>query len=155
DDAKGEVMTGVSLRTLGFPEIVSDAAPIRLNLRKGLALLVYLAEARGAVARDVLATLLWPESPDDTGRARLRRLLHRIELTFDRKIFETDRTTVKLSPAIALTADSLAFEAACDRGAFEEACQHYRGDFLAGFTLDDCAAFDEWAFFRREALRGR
>jgi DNA-binding SARP family transcriptional activator/pimeloyl-ACP methyl ester carboxylesterase len=148
-------MTGVSLRTLGFPEIASDGSPVRLNLRKGVALLVYLAEARGAVARDVLATLLWPESPSDTARARLRRLLHRIELTFDQEIFETDRTTVQLSPAIGLTIDSLEFEAACDRGAFEEACRHYRGDFLAGFALADCAAFDEWAFFRREALRGR
>ena len=56
-------MTGFSLQTLGFPEIHGDDQPIKLALRKGLALLIYLAEARGAVARDVIATLLWPESP--------------------------------------------------------------------------------------------
>jgi predicted ATPase len=29
----------------------------------------------------------------------------------------------------------------------------YRGDFLAGFTLSDCPAFDEWQFFQAESLR--
>ncbi len=148
-------MTGFSLQTLGFPEIHGDNRPIKLNLRKGLALLIYLAEAQGAVARDVIATLLWPESPRDTARARLRRMLHRIELTLGQHIFETDRTSVRWSPAVELKVDSHLFESACDGGAFEEACLRYRGDFLAGFSLADCPEFDDWAFFRREALRGR
>jgi pimeloyl-ACP methyl ester carboxylesterase len=29
------------------------------------------------------------------------------------------------------------------------------GDFLEGFSPGDCPQFDEWTFFRREALRGR
>ncbi len=148
-------MTGFSLQTLGLPEIQGDDRPIRLNLRKGLALLIYLAEARGAVARDVLATLLWPESPHETARARLRRLLHRIELALGQHVFEADRTSVRWSPAVDLKVDSQLFESACDRGAFEEACLGYRGDFLAGFSLGDCPEFDDWAFYRREALRGR
>ena len=91
-------MTGFSLGTFGFPEISGDNRPIKLNLRKGLALLIYLAEARGPVARDVIATLLWSESPRETARARLRRMLHRIELTLGQHIFETDRTSVRWSP---------------------------------------------------------
>ena len=148
-------MTAFSLQTFGFPEIRGDDRPIKLNLRKGLALLIYLAEARGAVAREVLATLLWPESPRETARARLRRILHRIELTLGQPVFETDRTSVRWSAAVALQVDSHLFEAACDRGDFEDACLRYRGDFLAGFALGDCPEFDDWAFFRREALRGR
>src|SRR3954453_6697711 len=148
-------MMGYSLQTLGFPRIHGDDRPIRLNLRKGLALLIYLAETQGAVAREVIATLLWPESPRETARARLRRMLHRIELTLGQPIFETDRTSVRWSPAIELKVDSHLFESACDGGTFEEACLHYRGDFLAGFSLADCPEFDDWAFYRREALRGR
>jgi two-component SAPR family response regulator len=60
-------MTAFSLGTFGFPEVHADGRPIKLALRKGLALLVYLAEAKGAVARDVLATLLWPEADRETG----------------------------------------------------------------------------------------
>ena len=41
-----------------------------IKARALVALLIYLAEARGAVARDVIATLLWPESPRETARAR-------------------------------------------------------------------------------------
>ncbi len=102
-------MTGFSLQTFGFPEIHGDNRPIKLNLRKGLALLVYLAETPGAVARDVIATLLWPESPPETARARLRRMLHRIELTLGQHVFETDRTTVRWSPAVELKVDSHLF----------------------------------------------
>jgi DNA-binding SARP family transcriptional activator/pimeloyl-ACP methyl ester carboxylesterase len=151
----GNFMTGFSLQTFGYPVVHGDNGPIKLNLRKGLALLIYLAEAQGAVARDVIATLLWPESPRETARARLRRMLHRIELTLGQQIFETDRTSVRWSPAVELKVYSHLFENACDRGAFEEACLLYRGDFLAGFSLPDCPEFDDWAFFRREALRGR
>src|SRR5258708_4989002 len=152
---KGEFVTSFTLQTFGFPEIHGDNGPIKLNLRRGLALLIYLAEAKGAVARDVLATLLWPESPRETAHARLRRMLHRIALALGQPIFETDRASVRWSPAIELKVDSHLFESACDRGAFEEACLCYRGDFLAGFALADCAVFDDWAFYRREALRGR
>jgi DNA-binding SARP family transcriptional activator/pimeloyl-ACP methyl ester carboxylesterase len=148
-------MAEFSLQTLGFPEIHRDNRPIKLKLRKGLALLIYLAEARGAVARDVMATLLWPESPGETARARLRRMLHRIELALGHHVFETDRNSVRWSPAVELEVDSQLFENACDRGAFEQACLRYRGDFLAGFALTDCPEFEDWAFFRREALRGR
>lgn len=148
-------MTAFSLGTFGFPEVHADGRPIKLALRKGLALLVYLAEANGPVARDVVATWLWPEADRETGLARLRRLLHRIELALGEPVFETDRTSVRWSPDIELTVDSHLFESACDRGAFEQACQIYRGDFLAGFSPEDSPEFDDWAFFRREALRGR
>src|SRR5260221_8887501 len=110
-------MTGFALQTLGFPEIHGDNRPSKLNLRKGLALLIYLAEARGAVAREVIATLLWPESPRETARARLRRMLHRIELTLGQPIFETDRSSVRWSAAVGLKGQSHLFEGARRQGA--------------------------------------
>lgn len=148
-------MTAFSLGTFGFPEVHADGRPIKLALRKGLALLVYLGEARGAVARETMATLLWPETPRETGLARLRRLLHRVELALGQSVFETDRTSLRWSSDVEVQLDSQLFEQACDRGAFEQACLIYRGDFLAGFAPEECPEFDDWAFFRREALRGR
>src|SRR3954453_18893404 len=148
-------MVQFSVRTFGFPEIRRDGQLCRLPLRKGLALLVYLAAAKGPVARDVVATMFWPDSPDEVARARLRRLLHRIQLTLGDGCLTVDRSTVRWADAVDLEVDSGLFEAACDRGAFELACRLYSGDFLEGFTPGDCPQFDEWAFFRREALRGR
>jgi DNA-binding SARP family transcriptional activator len=144
-----------NVRTLGFPEIRRDDGLCRLALRKGLALLVFLAEAKGPVGRDVIATMLWPEGCEEVVRARLRRLLHRLQLTLGDDVFTTDRSTVQWSAAIDLRVDSQLFEQACDCGDFERACRHYLGDFLEGFSPGDCPQFDDWAFFRREALRGR
>lgn len=148
-------MNSFSMRTLGFPEIHRNDRPCALALRKGLALLVYLAEAKGPVGRDVLATMLWPESAADVSRARLRRLLHRVQLVLGDEVLTSDRSTVRWAPSVDLQVDSQLFEQACDRGAFERACGQYPGDFLAGFSPGDCPQFDDWAFFRREALRGR
>jgi len=141
-------MAVFSVRTFGFPEIRCDDAPCALALRKGLALLVYLTQANGPVGRDSAATLLWPESPEKVARARLRRLLHNLQLTLG-DVLIADRSTIRWSPAITLTVDSRLFEEACDRGAFEDACRLYQRDFLDGFSPGDCPQFDEWTFFRQ------
>ena len=147
-------MAVFSVRTFGFPELRRDDQPCQLALRKGLALLIYLAEAKGPVGRETVATLLWPESSEAVVRARLRRLLHRLQATLG-DIITSDRSTVRWSSAIETQVDSSLFEEACDRGEFERACRLYRGDFLEGFSPGDCPQFDEWVFFRKEALRGR
>lgn len=148
-------MAQFSVQTLGFPQIRRDGRPCPLALRKGLALLVYLAEAKGPVGRDVVATMLWPDGGEDVVRARLRRLMCRLRLTLGEDVLTADRSTVRWSSAIDLQLDSQRFEQACDRGEFEWACRNYPADFLEGFSPGDCPQFDEWAFFRREALRGR
>ena len=147
-------MASFSVRTLGFPEVRRDGRTSPFALRKGLALLVYLAEAKGPVGRDAMATMLWPESPAEVVKARLRRLLHNLQLALG-DVIASDRSTVRLSDAIDLEIDSRLFEDACDRGEFERACGLYQADFLDGFSPGDCPQFDEWAFFRKEALRGR
>jgi len=42
----------IQLRLLGFPEFRLDGRPIQLALRKAAALVIYLAEAGGPVARN-------------------------------------------------------------------------------------------------------
>jgi DNA-binding SARP family transcriptional activator len=71
-------MAELKLLVLGQPRLERDGAPLELNLRKALALLVYLAVSGQSHSRDALATLLWPESDAREGRARLRRTLHRL-----------------------------------------------------------------------------
>ena len=148
-------MAQFSVRTLGFPQIQCDGRPCHVPLRKGLALLTYLAEAKGPVSRDVIATMLWPEDSENIVRARLRRLLYRLQVALGHDALRTDKSTVLWSSATGLQVDSQLFEQACDNGQFELACRLYPGDFLEGFSPGDCPQFDEWAFFRREALRGR
>ncbi len=147
-------MSQLELQTLGFPELRIGGRAGVLSLRKALALLIYLAEAKGAVAREAAATLLWPNADAQTARTRLRRLLHRIEVAVGDRIIDADRFALRLSASVTLHLDSQRFETSCDSGDFTAASRIYRGDFLVGFLLES-QEFDDWAFYRREALRGR
>jgi len=102
-----------------------------------------------------MASLLWPEADAEAARSRLRRTLHKIRVAFTVDVIEADRTSLALAPSIEARIDAHAFEAACVAGELNEALRLYAGDFLQGLSIDGCAAFEEWAFFRREALRSR
>ena len=88
-------------------------------------------------------------------RGRLRRTLHKIRIAFPANVICADRTSLILAPSLAASIDTHEFEAACDAGELEKAGQLYSGDFLEGLSIEGCPAFEEWAFFRREALRSR
>ncbi|MDH3233538.1 MAG: alpha/beta fold hydrolase [Alphaproteobacteria bacterium] len=148
-------MARLDLQLLGYPSLSLDGRGVELSLRKGAALIAYLADARAPVSRELLATLLWPDADSASGRARLRRTMHRSRAALGVELFAADRDAVRLAPTLDVHVDALAFEQAGDAGDFEAAAALYGGDFLDGFALDGCAAFDEWAFFRREALRSR
>lgn len=148
-------MERLEFRLLGFPEFRLDGRPVELALRKAAALLAYLAEAGGPVSREVAATLLWPDADEPAALARLRRTLHKIHLAFGARVIAATGVSLGLDPALSVAVDSRLFEQACDAGPLDRAADLYRSDYLAGFSLPDCPQFEEWAFFRREALRSR
>jgi DNA-binding SARP family transcriptional activator len=161
-------MAHLKLFVLGQPRLERDGGPIELKLRKALALLVYLAVSGQSHSRDALATRLWPESDGREGRARLCRTLHRMGQALGDDILDSGPETIRLHPAADLWLDSAAFRkhvtaglAAAAQDVFapqrlahlNTAVELYTDDFLAGFTLADSSAFDEWQFFVRESLR--
>src|SRR6266545_7674492 len=164
----GFTMAHLKLFVLGQPRLERDGGPIELNLRKALALLVYLAVSGQPHSRDALATLLWPESDQREGRARLRRTLHRLNEAIGNDILDSGPEALRLHPTADLWLDCAAFRqhvnaglAAAPQDVFaperlahlNAAVELYTDDFLAGFTLPDSPTFDEWQFFQRESLR--
>ncbi|RVA21201.1 SARP family transcriptional regulator, partial [Mesorhizobium sp. M7D.F.Ca.US.004.03.1.1] len=145
----------IQLRLLGFPEFRLNGRPIELALRKAAALVIYLAEAGGPVARDVAATLLWPEADAEAARARLRRTLYKIRIAFGEEVISASAASLVVRAPLSVEADASAFEHACNAGLLDDAAGLYTSDYLAGFSLPDCPEFEEWVFFRREALRSR
>jgi DNA-binding SARP family transcriptional activator/pimeloyl-ACP methyl ester carboxylesterase len=156
---------------LGPPRIEFQGEPIDLNLRKAVALLVYLAVTGKPHSRDELATLLWPESNQRNARASLRRTLYTINKTFGEEILPTGSDMVHFDPKLVIWTDVEGFQGSVKefiesdqvRGDFitgrhlaslEEAVALYAGDYLSGFTLPDSPGFDEWQFFEAEGLRG-
>ncbi|MFL5804686.1 MAG: BTAD domain-containing putative transcriptional regulator [Roseiflexaceae bacterium] len=160
-------MAHLKLFVLGSPRLERDGRPIELNLRKALALLVYLAVSGQPHSRDALATLLWPESDGRLGRARLRRTLHRLNEALGDAVLDAGPDAIRLHPNSDLWLDCAAFRQHVTAGLpaptdplapkrlahLEAAIELYADDFLAGFTLPDSLIFDEWQFFQRESLR--
>lgn len=162
-------MPGLKLLLLGAPRIEYDEAPVELGRRKALALLVYLAATGEHHHRDTLATLLWPTSSQRNARASLRRDLSVLNTALGDEWLDTNQELVGLRrrPDLWLDVERFHYHLnACRQhehdsddvcsaclAPLSEAAALYRDDFLAGFTLPDCPAFDEWQFFEAERLR--
>lgn len=155
------------LHVLGPPSIEIDGQPVVPDTRKATALLAYLAVTGQRHSRDALATLLYPDYDQSRGRAALRRTLSSLKTSIGETWLAIERDTVALRPGDELACDAWQFQrllAQCQASGGEgsdpaclpllqQAVALYRGDFLAGFTLRDSAAFDDWQRFETERLR--
>jgi len=158
----------LAIRLLGGFAVTLDGEPVTgFDSNKVRALLAYLAvEANRAHRRESLATLLWPGYPERSARTNLRNALANLRTAIG------DREAQP--PHLLATRDTLQFNAASDHqmdvAAVEQAAasprtltadklvaaaEAYSGDFLAGFTLADAVAFDDWASATRERVRGQ
>lgn len=131
------------------------------------ALLIYLAIERDTIHhRDVLATLLWPESSHSNALALLRDVLSNLRLVLgdrdaETPIIQVQADTLQITPPnlkeAMLWLDTAAFSTlttkAADEEALEQAVSLYRGDFLEGFTLAHNPEFEAWTLLQRENFR--
>ncbi len=150
-------MPSIKLYCLGSPRIEVNGRPIEVDTRKATALLAYLALTGEQHSRDKLAAFLWPEADDRKAHAALRRTLSVLNKALDGVGLEIERETVgfRREPGIWLDVDEFRQRTrpAADVQALAEAAALYRDDFMAGFTLRDSPAFDDWQFFQSEGLR--
>ncbi len=162
------------------PGVLTDpqGQPVALRSRKQLALLVYLLSEYDTVhSRESLMALFWPTEPRASAQNNLRFTLSQLRSLGEKitaqgsggsELLQADRYTVQIEPAWVLRADVNAFyhllertwqhkhgnrdQCAACQSALAQAVQLYQGEFLAGFVLDDCPAFEEWLFMQRERL---
>ena len=162
-------MSRLALYLLGPPRFERNDRPVELRSRKVVALMAYLTVTGRDHSRDALATLLWPEHDQSRARASLRRALSTIKKELGPDWLEVDRESAGLNRDAEVWLDVELFRkrlAACGTHGhrMEEVCQDclplltdavefYREDFLAGFTLRDSPAFDEWQYFQSQDLR--
>jgi predicted ATPase/DNA-binding SARP family transcriptional activator len=153
----------------GAPRIERDGQAVPLRRTKALALLAYLAATRQPQDRDALIALLWPEFDDASARNNLRRELSLLKAALGDEPLLTDRLQVAWNGHADVWLDVDTFlvqigtwkqhrhapDELCDAcaAALTAAAQLHTDDFMAGFSLPDSSAFDEWQFFQREGLR--
>ena len=151
----------ISLDTLGTIELRGpDGHEVRsvLTQPKRLALLCYLAieSSRRFQRRDCLLGLFWPELGQAQARQALRQSLYFLRHAL-REPVVTSRGACEIGIAQDLiTCDVHTFVQLTDRGRYADALALYRGDFLAGFFVNEPSpAFEHWLYARRDELRQR
>ena len=159
-------MSYLSLSFLGSPQIECNGRIIDIELRKGVALLAYLAITADVHSRDALATLFWPESDQKRAKGSLRYLLSMLRKILGQEWLITDRQGVALNNSTDIRIDVVQLrqmlaqfppdlELIQDQEqitALANTANLYRGQFLAGLTLEDCTDFDDWQRFETEDL---
>lgn len=162
-------MADYRLFCLGNPRLELGGKPIKLEMRKSLALLIYLRMADHNYSRESLAALFWPEYDQQHAQANLRRVLSSLNKSISGEFIEADREKICLYDRSKFWLDVDEFlnilsitknhphadGQSCSECLhhLEEAVPLYQGDFLEGFNLADSPEFDEWQFFHRENLR--
>ncbi len=155
------------LTLFGAPTLEHNGRTQPLTRRKARALLTYLAVTQQAHSRETLAALLWPDHDHQQGCADLSRILSNLRRVLGADYILADRQQVALNAKAPLWVDVLHFRQQLDAcqevsvGAMDDDCRQqlatavdcYQADFLAGFTLPGCSAFDEWQLLQTEALR--
>ncbi len=156
-------MAQLALTCLGEFQVTLNGQPLHtLHTAKVRALLVYLAVEGEVHSRSTLARLLWPGYSAESARNNLRQAVFELrqalgDASRDLPFLLSSRLTLQLNPNATVAVDVQRFTglvAAC------EACLHrlqaatdlYRGDFLAGFTVDDSTEFEEWRRLMQEQL---
>ncbi|MEM7335750.1 MAG: BTAD domain-containing putative transcriptional regulator [Chloroflexota bacterium] len=151
----------------GPPQISIGERAIPFKRRKGLALLAYLAVEQQPQSRETLEGLLWPEFSADSARNNLRRELSLLKKQLEAPLIQADTLQIGLNPEIEFWVDTNSFQTEIealettqqtietDQQAKQlaEAISVYRNDFLAGFNLPNCIAFEDWHSAQRSRLQ--
>ena len=146
------------LSFLGPVQIEQEEVSVsNLSPGKPLALLGYIAAHIKPLPREHLADLFWPNLPAQRGRANLSWMLHKIT-TIMPHCLHSNRHSVQFKRDNACWLDIDTFQALVtqdDIDSHTQAVLLYRGDFLEGLCLDDCADFELWLLAERERWRQR
>ena len=161
-------MPPLKLFLLGPPIIEHEGEPIKLNNRKAMALLSYIATTPQSHSRDSLVNLLWPNYDHSRGRTLLRVAHHALNKALKVDWSLADRQNIALNPNADLWVDvdefhSLLAQSKNHGHPSSEVCPEcltpltkavalYRDDFLTGFSLRDSANFDDWQVSKSGSL---
>ena len=143
----------LEVRLLGAFEIRYGEGFIHISGRHEQSLLAYLVLNSGIFhRREKLASMLWPDSPDDSARENLRHILWRIRKTLPftptTEYLLTDDLSIAFNSSVDFWLDVSTLKAAGDCKHLYElisALSVYKGELLPGF-------YDNWVMLEREYL---
>jgi adenylate cyclase len=146
----------IQVQTFGAVELRRDQTEVRsvLSQPKRMALLVHLllGSPSGFLNRDAVLARFWPDADTDRARNSLRQALHQLRRSLGDDVIENRGDEIGCRTG-TIVCDALEFERAIAAGRLDEAMQHYRGEFLPAFYVEDAPAVEAWIEERRGYLR--
>lgn len=148
----------LTMRLLGPPELSLGGRPLTLRRRKAIALLAYLALTEQPAARETVSLLFAGESSESLALQSLRVQLAELREQLAEHLI-LSRQTLAFNREAPHRIDVREFEhrlaeaSADDRPALAAATDLYRGDLLAGLTIQNASGFDAWLAAERQRLR--
>jgi DNA-binding SARP family transcriptional activator len=135
-----------TLDVFGPPRLVGPQGPRKIDRRTAV-LLAYLA-LEGPQPRSRISALLWPDVRDQTARANLRQLVHRLrEATTAELVDGAD--PMALTSAIAVDVRRLI---ELERAGAHAEVLRVEGRLLDGVVLEDSDELDDWITRMRDQL---
>lgn len=143
----GGLMDILSVRLFSTPAVFRGNKRIVFPTRKIEALFYYIFVNKEA-AREELASLLWPEADQQTGRKNVRNALYYIKKSIDMDaIISPNNSIVMFNSEIQVCSD---LERLLSDDEWIDA---YTGDFLQGFIVKDEETLENWILESRDKYR--
>lgn len=140
-------MSMLCIELLGTPKFSIDSKEVPFVRRRSKALIIYLICAERRATRELLADLLWPDSPPSRAMASLRTVLSEIKNHLHGEFLITEGDTVSFDTT-NLSCDVLDFKRLLTSNPslqeMRDAARLWKGGFLKGFSFDASAEFSIW-----------
>jgi ABC-type oligopeptide transport system substrate-binding subunit/DNA-binding SARP family transcriptional activator len=137
---------------LGTPFIAINDHPLTIPRRQVRSLFYYLAANNTLIPRERLAFLYWPDTPENTARRNLNRLIPLLRKSLpDPNLIMTlgDQVSLNHQKVWVDVHDFKTKGSSEGKSVVAQAVELYRGRFLEGFSLPACPEFEVW--IRQEA----
>ncbi len=138
----------IHVKLFGQPQVTLQGNPFVIPRNQVRGLLYRLAAEGDFLSRSYLGFLFWPETPEDTARRRLTRLLSYLNQNLPRpEAIIVQTSNLRVNPDV-ISSDVQQFVTRIGNAhsiqVKEQAAALYSGRFLAGFSLGKCPEYDLW-----------
>jgi len=143
----------LEIRTLGGLFLILDGITLnKIGSRKAEGLMVYMALENRPIDRQILSSLFWPESSQQNADVSLRVALSKLRKYLDDYLI-IHRDFVEINANVQIKVDYQQVIDLIANGQIESALKMYKGDFLAGFLVQDCPDFEDWQRSKQQQIK--
>lgn len=136
----------ITIQLFGTPTIAVDGTAVTVKRRKARAIVFYLAARDGAVSRQELISVIWPQFERTTALKNLSTYVHDIRSILP-GLIRVDKDALSIPGDVSVDARELEkYTSQQNFSVFHDRIvdELYRDSFLKHFHIDDSREYEEW-----------